>query len=129
MALPAQRRHAVRSPPAQLRGEIIAIGRHQPAFPGGEVLVAEEREGAHIAKLSHHTPVWRPALRIDESRADGVTGVLDQHEPMPPAQLGDLRHAARIAAIVHDDDGAGAWRDQPFDRYWIDGWLVQSVDV
>ena len=64
-----------------------------------------------------------------ERRAGCVRCVFDQRDPAARRELDDLVHAARVAAVVHDEDCACLLADRSLDVSRVRGEILRPDDV
>ena len=92
---------------AQARGHLVALGGHHAALPGGDDLVAEEAEDAHVAEAAGGAAAVQGSVRLG--------GVFEHEEAMPARDGADGVHIGGVAVEVRRDDAAGLRGDERLD--------------
>ena len=87
---------------------LLVVRGHDAALAGRDLLVRVEGEdGGRAVGADAGSPILR---------AERLTGVLDQGQPVPLAELAQRLELARVAEDVDRDDRAGPRRDRGFHR-------------
>ena len=109
---------AVSAQEAGAAGVFVVVGDKHAAFAGGHGFDRMKTEDRHVSpRMATKFPLLAIAT---EPTARAMTGILDNHRSSGPGDAGDFRHVARLAGIVHGDDGFGIGLPSCFERCGVE---------
>src|SRR5262249_13909291 len=91
---------AVAAPAAQALGARRIPGHDRTTFAGGDSLYGMEGEDGEIAVAARPDGMER-SVAAPERAADGVAGILDDLEAVPPGKSGEAAEIAALPAEMH----------------------------